>query len=216
MHPHPRPRVGLLGGTFDPVHHGHLFLALEARHACQLDHVLFVPNKIPPHKATPGSSAEHRLAMLMLAVRENPYFKVSRFELDRPDDTPSYSVHTINALGKQAKLTFISGHDTFNTPWYCLKEAVDGLDTLLLAHRDEESPELPSSLKELPPHLRAKIQQLPLPRLALSSTMIRARIRSRRPFRYLVPDPVYHFIKDHQLYLSPSSRKGADLLGEKG
>ncbi len=193
-----------MGGTFDPIHYGHLLAAEEARFRFALSQVLFVPCGIPPHKkpyeVTP---AEHRYAMTVLATADNPYFRVSRIEIDRPG--PSYSVDTVRLLreqfGGETELFFITGLDavleilTWRNPddliRLCQLIAVTrpGYD----AHRLREV---------LPPHYLERVHLLVIPGMDISSTMIRERVRRGEPIRYLTPDAVCDYIAKHGLYRS--------------
>lgn len=191
--------TGILGGTFDPIHNGHLFLALEALHVHQLDRVLFVPNRVPPHKAAPGVDAEARWQMLVQAISNEPRFVASRIELER--EGPSYTLHTVEALSSDNKLVFICGADAFFSPWHRPDRVLEQLHALVIAHRYGVPKELPPQLRDLSPRLQKKIHHLDFPDIAISSTDLRRRISSGRPFRYLVPETVYDYIQSEQLYL---------------
>jgi nicotinate-nucleotide adenylyltransferase len=130
--------VGILGGTFDPIHHAHLRLALEAWMACGLDHVRFIPSATPPHRTAPGASAVHRLAMVELAIAGNPAFVADRRELDRA--MPSYTIDTVASLrtdlGAARPLCLIVGADAFALfeTWRRWRELLDQVH-LIVAHR---------------------------------------------------------------------------------
>jgi nicotinate-nucleotide adenylyltransferase len=196
------PRVGILGGTFNPPHIGHLLCAQEARHALLLDRVVLMPANLPPHKVLaedPGP--ERRLEMCRLACDGEDWLEVSRSELDRSG--PSYTVDTLREIHAQApgdELTFIVGGDMAATlPQWREPEAILGLATLAVAERDGVEREL----------LRAGLARLEggervtfvdIPRVDVSSSMVRERVRERRPIRHLVPDAVVRYIEDEGLY----------------
>lgn len=191
-------KVGILGGTFNPVHNGHLFLALEAVHALGLDHVVLMPNRLPPHKEGPNVSPEIRLEMLDSVVSTEPRMRVSRMELERSGR--SYTIDTLEALGDENDLVFICGADAFRHPWHRPQDVLERLHTLLLANRHGYGTELPPLLAEMPQQLRDKIRRLAFPDIAISSSEIRKRVSQGRPFRYLVPDSVYQLIVQKGLY----------------
>lgn len=209
-----RRKTGVFGGTFDPVHNGHLFLALEALHECQLDRVLFIPNRVPPHKEFPLGGAEARWEMLLAAIEGEPRFEASRLELDRTG--PSYTLDTLKALGDEDSLVFICGADAFRTDWYRPDAVLEQLETLLLAHRFGVDRALPETLGALRPELTKKIRRLDFPDIAISSSDIRQRIAAGRPFRYLIPDSVFQYIQRREVYLSEEALKGGLEPEEKG
>lgn len=191
-------RIGIFGGTFNPVHNGHLFLAEEALAAASLDRVVFIPNRRPPHKDSPEVDAEIRYDMLKAATSEVPLFEVSRVELDR--DGRSYTVDTLHSFPQQQELVFICGADAFLVDWYQLEQVMTRLSTLLIANRAGFAFEIPEQLKALPKELQAKIQLLDFPDICISSSNIRGRIRNQNPFRFLIPEPVYRIITKSGLY----------------
>lgn len=197
-------RIGLMGGTFDPIHHGHLVVAEEARERFGLERVIFVPNRQPPHKKDyQVTDAEHRYNMCLLATADNPHFTVSREEIDRPG--PSYTIDTIRAfraqLGPETELYFITGADavleilTWRSPDAILSEC-----HVVAAHRPG------FDLSRLEPVLgreRAhKVQALAIPALDISSTDIRRRVAEGRSIRYLTPQAVEGYIHKMGLYVA--------------
>lgn len=189
--------IGLLGGTFNPIHNGHLFLAEEARYRFELDEVVFIPNRIPPHKELPGVDSEMRYQMLLAAVGDSSHFSVSRVELDR--EGASYTVDTLDAF-KEYDISFICGADAFNSTWYRLDAVFDKLKALVLANRAGYPFEMPGQLMELSQARRSKIVMMEFPDISISSSQIRRRVKEGRPFRYLVPDSVSRKIVDFGLY----------------
>ena len=187
-------RIGILGGSFNPIHYGHLRLAEEAREALQLDRVLFVPANVRPHKPQHGLiAAQHRLAMARLAVRGHAAFAVDDLELRRAG--PSYTVETLAALrrrcGARTQLFFLSGADTLQelSIWKDL-DRVLRLCTFVVATR----PGYSSRAR------RRGFRALPMTPLAISASDIRRRVAAGRSIRYLVPDAVARYIARHGLY----------------
>jgi nicotinate-nucleotide adenylyltransferase len=199
--------VGVLGGTFDPIHIGHLAAAEEVREALGLERVLFVPAGIPPHK--PGrliSAPHHRLAMVELAIAGNPAFEVSRVELDRTG--PSYTIDTLDALGQGRDLTLILSAESYRgLPSWQEPQLLLALARIAIVPRGGLTPPGKSWLEEHFPGVEARIVELDAPRLRLSATDIRARVAAGRSIRYLVPDAVIDYIEDHDLYRDETWRK---------
>lgn len=197
-----KKRIGLLGGTFNPVHNGHLFLAEEAHHLMGLDEVVFVPNRVPPHKELPGVDSEKRYAMLLAATQGLAHFSVSRVELDR--EGASYTVDTLDAFS-QYDVTFICGADAFNAPWYRLDDVLDKLSHIVLANRAGYEFVMPEQLKALSNSRTQKVRMMEFPDISISSSAIRERVQQQRPFRFLVPSEVYEFINKTELYQQTST-----------
>ena len=196
-------RLGILGGTFNPPHVGHLICAQEAHEQLQLDQVLFVPTGIPPHKQRreddPG--AAHRLALCRAAVAGDDRFAVSELEVLRTG--PSYTVDTLKELHEQApdnELFFIIGGDAAaNLPQWRDPEGVLALATLAVARRRGTSAaRLEAVLHGLPGGERSRM--LAMPQIGISSTLVRSRVRTGKPIRYLVPQGVAELISEHGLY----------------
>jgi nicotinate-nucleotide adenylyltransferase len=195
-------RLGLLGGTFNPPHIAHLVCAQEAWAQLSLDRVIFVPVFEPPHKeveADPG--VEHRIELCRCAVGEDPRFEVSRIEADVPGR--SYTVDTLRKLHESSPeddLTFIVGGDMAQAlPTWHEPEAVLSLATLGVAEREGvRRTDIGERLSGLAGADR--IRFFDMPRLDISSSMIRRRIALGRPIRYLVPDGVASYIADQGLY----------------
>lgn len=197
-------RVGVLGGTFDPVHLGHLILAEEARAGLGLDRLLLMPAAQPWRKAERDvTSARHRLAMLQLAVADNPDFDVSTIEIDRGG--PTYTAETLAALrselGESAELIFIVGEDALlDMPHWRDPAGILRLARLGVAARPGNPPiDLPALERTLP-RLGERILIISMPQIDISSTDIRRRVREDGTIRYLVPQPVQEYIAAHRLY----------------
>lgn len=194
-------RLGLMGGTFDPVHLGHLVIAEEARSRFALDRVIWVPAGDPPHKKDRTITAqEHRFAMVLLATAANPYFDASRLELDRRG--ASYTIDTLShfqAEFPEAELFFITGADTvleFLT-WHRHADVIRSAHFIAAARPGFD---LARIAEALPPDYVPHITSLGAPALDISGTQIRERVRTGRTVRYLVPAEVEAYLRKHRLY----------------
>ncbi len=195
-------RVGIMGGTFDPVHFGHLVTAEEARLRFGLDEVVFVPCGTPPlDKHYPVTAAEDRYAMVLLATSTNPDFTVSRVELER--EGPSYTVDTVHyfkqRFGPGTELFFITGADAVLDilSWHRNSELIEECRFIAATRPGYDL----SRLEErLGPRYAAHISVLQVPGIEISSTEIRQRIRNGKPVRYLTPDLVWRYIDKLGLY----------------
>ncbi len=196
-------RIGLFGGTFDPIHIAHLILAEEALYRAELDRVLLIPNRLPPHKQASSLPASVRAHLVELAVADRPGLELDPRELHR--EGPSYTVDTLEELAPQGRLIFLCGSDSFDGPWHRLKDVFELLEEVRIFTRPGSPPGLPPAIAELPSPLRDKAQPLPLPQLELSSREIRRRIESGEPYRSMLTEGVYRYIVDHDLYRSKPS-----------
>ncbi|HWQ28791.1 MAG TPA: nicotinate-nucleotide adenylyltransferase [Dehalococcoidia bacterium] len=201
-----RVRVGVLGGTFDPIHIGHLVLAEQAREQLALDEVLFVPAGDPWRKAGKRiTPAGDRLAMVELGIAGNPAFRASRVEVERPG--PSYSVETLAALAAErpdAELYFILGEDAlFDLPNWRDPAGIVSLARIAVAARgpasrlDAVSGE---QLERLVPGLGARFVRVEMPAIGVSATDLRERVRRGATVRYLIPEAVEQYIRERGLY----------------
>ena len=194
--------IGLMGGTFDPPHHGHLAAAEEVRHRLGLEEILWVPAGNPPHKAhLPITAAAHRLAMLRLALRENPRFRVELYEIERP--APSYTADTLRALRERHpsdELVFLLGSDEFaSLAAWREPHVIPKLARLAVMARARVRYDT-SEVERAVPEVAGRYEIVPVPDLPLSSSALRDRVRSGLPIRYLVPDPVCEYIERTGLY----------------
>jgi nicotinate-nucleotide adenylyltransferase len=195
--------IGIFGGSFDPVHNGHLFVADAVREACNLSRVLFVPTRTGNHRAGPLSPADVRADMIRLAIAAN-----TSFALDNSDLGADATGYTADLLPKLAarypneELVFIVGGDSLvRSRWQRLEAILDSLSAFVIAPRgDVTHAELEAALADLAPERRAKIAYLDLPLVAESATLIRARLAEGRSVRYLVPEPVFRYITENELY----------------
>ena len=196
-------RIGILGGTFDPIHYAHLAIAEEARTQLGLDWVIFVPAGQPPHKLDMAiTPAHYRLAMLELALASNPYFLISRVDLERPG--PCYTVDTLAMLqeewGPEAKLYFLIGADSlFEMHTWYHPERVMELAQLVVAAR-LGNPLHPAALERCLPGLHERVRIIQTPLLEISGTDLRRRVREAWSIKYYLPETVEAFILEQGLY----------------
>lgn len=197
-------RLGVMGGTFDPIHHGHLVAASEVAAEFKLDEVIFVPTGMPWQKAN-VTDTEDRYLMTVIATASNPRFNVSRVDIDR--DGPTYTVDTLKDIQKEypdAELFFISGADAITQilTWKDVDKIWE-LAHFVAVTRPGYKMELPASAPE------GAITVIEIPALAISSTDIRQRAINKEPVWYLVPDGVVQYINKHDVYTNDAS-KGAN------
>jgi nicotinate-nucleotide adenylyltransferase len=196
-------RVGLFGGTFDPPHVGHLILASEAKSQLELNRVLWTVTPDPPHKQDQSiTPLEHRLAMVKLAIQDNPSFELSDIELERPG--PHYTVDTIRLLAKEnpnAEIVPIIGGDSLHDlpTWHQPQELLYAAHWVGVMRRPGEETNLQALERELP-GISSKVHYVDAPLLEIASREIRDRVATGKPFRYYLPLPVYKYINEHQLY----------------
>ncbi len=195
-------KIGLLGGTFDPVHNGHLIISEYLYEELDLDEIWFIPAHIHPLKDNNGiSDAGHRLSMLQLAVADNDHFKISELEISR--EGVSYTVDTLDQLHKtyrdiDPRFFYFIGMDNVNDlprwkkPWQILENC-----QVVAFGRPGFKPD--PAVEEYLPHIRF----IHVPLLEISSTLIRKRVTEENSVRYLVPEAVRKYISDHGLYRSP-------------
>ncbi|MFD0588159.1 nicotinate-nucleotide adenylyltransferase [Paenibacillus sp. GCM10027627] len=197
-------KIGIMGGTFDPIHIGHLTAAESAREACRLDEVWFIPAAAPPLKnKTPGASARNRYEMTQLATEGNPFFKALDMELRR--EGVSYSIDTVQQLKDEhpgCSFSFIIGSDRVNDlpKWHRIRELADSVDFIGL-----ERPSDPLSTEGLPSYLKERLRLIDMPPIGISSTELRECLATGTSVRYLVPDSVYAYIRRNRLYGSATN-----------
>ena len=196
-------RVGVLGGTFDPIHIGHLISAEEARVELGLERVVFIPAGLPPHKLDHVMSpVEHRLAMVELAVASNPHFVVSGVDIDRLG--PSYTVDTVELLrsewGPGVEIYFVMGSDSLLDilNWHNPRRLIR-LCRFAVVSRPGYQVDL-GELDALLPGVASRVQMLNAPELTISSTDIQRRVREGLSIKYQVPEAVEDYIYQHKLY----------------
>lgn len=205
-------RIGVFGGTFDPIHLGHLVAGQEVCSRLDLEKVLFVPTGVPPHKLNEQITAvEHRLAMVELAIASNPCFELSRVDVDRPG--PSYTVDTLQLLLAQwpssTKPYFIMGLDSLAeiTTWHRPERLIQ-LCRLAVVGRPGYNADL-TELEAALPGISSRIECVPMPWLEISSTDLQRRVRQGISIKYLVPEAVEKYIYQHGLYRIRGSLSGA-------
>ena len=222
MQPIGKPLIGLLGGTFNPIHNGHLRLAQELADALNFSEVRFIPSANPPHKTAPEVSAQHRTAMVQLAIADNPLFKLDTRELDRGEldcAGASYTIDTLislqEELGGSAALCLIMGSDAFaklNT-WHRWQVLIDYCHIILVqrpmgATQPKLAEELSvllhnhytENISDLTTENAGYIHMQKITALDITSTNIRAQLEAGVSPRYLMPDNVIRYIKSHNLY----------------
>ncbi len=200
-----RGRVGIMGGTFDPIHYGHLVTAEAARSQFGLDEVVFTPAGNPPHKkdyeVTP---AEARYLMTVLAINDNPFFKVSRMELDRPGYT--YTIDTLKQFselyGENVQLFFISGADAVLDilTWKDVGDVMQYCTFIAATRPGYPREKITQKLCELKKLYGKEVFPMEVTGLDISSTDIRRRIKEGLSVKYLLPDSVEKYIEKNGLY----------------
>lgn len=197
-------RLGVMGGTFDPIHVGHLVAAEEVRSALELDRVLFVPAGYPPHKEVVDvSPAVHRVRMVELAIASNPSFEMSLLEVERGGK--SYTADTLGALkrewGPDVELFFIIGMDSLSElmTWR-QPETIIALSRLAVVNRPPHQGVDPGMLEEGIPGISDRVDMVPIPGIDIASTDLRGRVREGRSIKYQVLEPVERYILDNRLY----------------
>ena len=192
-------RIGIMGGTFDPIHHGHLVAASEVAHRSQLDQVVFVPTGQPWQKADRKvTPAEHRYLMTVVATASNPRFTVSRVDIDR--EGPTYTIDTLQDLRDfypESELFFITGADALSSimSWRDWEKMLQMARFVGVTRPGYELTD-----KMLPRESRQGIELVEIPAMAISSTDCRERAAAGRPVWYLVPDGVVQYIAKNNLY----------------
>jgi len=189
-----------MGGTFDPIHLGHLLAAEAAREAASLDEVWFIPTSVPPHKPQPGADGADRLAMVEAAVAGHPAFRACDLELARGG--VSYTIDTVAALQERhpgRDFHWIVGTDMMNDlpNWRRIEELAARVTFVCLSREGERGRK-----EALPAFVRERLLLAPMPPIGISSTDIRRRRRERRSIRYQVPEAVREYIERNGLYES--------------
>jgi len=198
--------IGVLGGTFDPIHIGHIMVAEEVRARLNLAEVLFVPAGQPWLKVDISlSDAEHRVQMVRLAIADKPYFKVSTMEIERAG--PSYTVDTIAELQAQVgagdELFFILGWDNLTElpQWREPSRLITMCNLVAVPRPGYPCPNL-KALEALVPGLSQRLMLMDKPEIDISALEIRSRVARGLSVRHLVPEPVNKYIKEHGLYIT--------------
>ncbi len=197
-------RVGVLGGTFDPIHIGHLIAAEEARSSLDLDRVLFAPAAYPPHKdAAAVTEAFHRVNMVAEAIASNPFFELSRVDLDRPGR--SYTVETLQLLkrqlGPEVELFFIVGMDSLAelTTWHD-PAGIIALCRLAVVNRPPYPEVDVTALERMLPGISKRVEMVRIPGIYVASSDLQMRVARGLTIKYQVPEGVERYIREHGLY----------------
>lgn len=199
MKPGTKHKIGLFGGTFDPVHHAHLLLAEWIKEELSLSKIIFIPAFIPPHKIQhPITPAELRLEMVQLAISDNPAFAVSRVEIDKGDI--SYSIDTIMYFRRHLNITreqlfFIMGSDNLHqfSSWKSPDKIIDNCQVVVYKRINFD-------FSEFDPEYKHNMLLLQNPLINLSSSAIRERVLRGQSIKYMVPPLINEFISHHELY----------------
>lgn len=198
-------RIGISGGTFDPIHYGHLIIAEDVREKFKLDKVIFIPTGAPPHKDnTKVSDPEHRYNMVCAAISTNPHFEASRIEMERPGYT--YTIDTLielrQLLGANSRLFFITGADVIPEllTWKKYEQVFELCEFIAVLRPGYTREEFINEVKYLKKTYRAVIHIVEAPLIGISSTTIRERVKEHRTIKYLVPEEVEKYIYDTGLY----------------
>jgi len=201
-----RKKIGILGGTFNPVHNGHLIVAEAVRDGFGLDKLIFIPSGIPPHKSdTEVIGAEHRFNMIQCAIRSNSYFEASRIEIDRAGIT--YTIDTLKLLkavyGNDTTLCFIIGSDVIPdiATWKSCPEALGLCEFIAVLRSGYDKTAFLQEIEQVKTFFTIKIEIFEAPLIDISSTGIRERINDGRSIKYLVPDCVEKYIYENGLYI---------------
>lgn len=191
-------KIGIFGGTFDPIHFGHLLLAEQAMELIPLDEVWFIPTGEPPHKQGKKiTAAEHRYQMVLLATQEHPSFRVSRMELDRQG--PSYTIDTIQTLTQMHpndQFFLLVGADMVKDlpRWYKIKKILQFVHVVGLGRLGIKEEKIPDDIHERLTWIPDAVET------NISSTTIRDRLALGKSIRYMVPEQVRQYIKENGLY----------------
>jgi nicotinate-nucleotide adenylyltransferase len=196
-------KLGLFGGTFDPVHNAHLFVAEAARVELALERIIFVPTRGTHYRKPPRAPIDDRLAMLRCAIASNAHFALDEIDLD--ETATGYTADLLPRLRARypdAELTFIAGGDSLvEAPWQRFDAVLRELDAFAIAPRADREPErLAALIAELPEDGRSKMRVLDLPALNGSATLVREQLARGGSIRYLVPEAVNRYIVERRLY----------------
>lgn len=212
MNNNQRKTLAIFGGTFDPIHYGHIQPLEYAAKQCELDEIIVMPCHLPPHKAKPNISKEHRVTMIKLAIENNPLFKIDLFEINR--NSPSYTIDTLTYFKKNYPiydLCFFMGQDSyFNlTKWYKWQEILTLAKIVVLSRPmttktfpDNEflSPYLCKDLRQFRIQKQGCILTLETPMLNISSSEIKRMLKLGEDVSKLMPESVLNYIQTHHLY----------------
>lgn len=200
-----RMKIGIMGGTFDPIHIGHLLLGEFAYEDFGLDEIWFLPNGNPPHKQQDEDkdALKHRVEMVRRAIRDVPYFKLCLYEAKETAHSYTYkTMRELNALYPENDFYFILGADSLFSieEWKFFREIFPACTILAAMRDDKDAADMQEKILDLERKYGAKIQILQAPLLEISSTTLRRRAAMGKSIYYMVPDAVAEYIKEHDLY----------------
>ncbi|GAC1655739.1 MAG: nicotinate-nucleotide adenylyltransferase [Vulcanimicrobiaceae bacterium] len=196
-------KIGIFGGTFDPIHNAHLFVAESARRLEGLDKILFVPTNVTHYRTPPLVGADDRCAMVAAAIASNPYFALDRTDLE--EDSSGYTADLLPKLQDRyahGAITFIIGADSLASGnWVRIQEVLSQLESFVVAPRaGVNETAFGRALEGIPISLRNKVKMLHLPEIPESATLVRKLLAEGKSVRYLVPEPVWRYIAERELY----------------
>ena len=206
-------KIGIMGGTFHPIHYGHLMIAENAYEQFDLEQVIFLPTGHAPHKEFAGNDmTKHRCEMVRLAVADNPHFTISLREAER--ERTSYTYQTLETMRSEypdKELYFILGADSlFSLDTWAHPERICASAVILAAVRDNlTETRVDEMIKDLQNRYHAEIHRLITPNFNVSSAAIRARVRQGETIRYLLPDAAAEYIAEHHLYREQPEAEGS-------
>lgn len=198
-------KIGIMGGTFDPIHTGHLIIGEYARTTLNLDRVIFIPVGLPPHKDNSKvSTSKSRLQMTKLAIKSNSYFYLSSIEVDRKETT--YTIDTIKELKniyKEDELYFVIGGDSLFEieKWKNFNELINLCKFVVLQRPGRTKEKMDEKILELREAYKLELEKIYSPLIDISSTEIRQRVNNNLSIKYLVPESVEDYITNNRLYI---------------
>jgi len=205
MRPQKHKKIGLIGGTFDPVHFGHLLAAERAREEYGLEKVYFIPSANPPHKSYKGmAEAQNRFEMVEMAIRDNPYFQISNMEF--LSKGYSYTIDTVNAfidlMGQNCKIYFIIGTDNVGEilGWKNADELIKKVEIIAMTRPGKWEEELVQNLNILKER-ECRINIVEMPLIHIESTNIRKRVNNGLSIKYIMPEDIEKYIIEKKLYM---------------
>ncbi len=201
-----KKRIGIIGGTFDPIHYGHLIAANWAKESLTLEKVIFMPAGTPPHKLQNNVlDPIHRYKMVHIATKDNPSFEVSSLEINRRG--PSFTIDTAKELTEKyqdedVQILFIVGADSIIElhTWKDYEELLDKYYFIAVSREGYEKQQFLQRIEEIHSIYGKRIYNVEIPSIGISSTQLRNRVKSNKSIRYLIPAPVEQYIKENNLY----------------
>jgi nicotinate-nucleotide adenylyltransferase len=206
-------RIGISGGTFDPLHHGHLIIAEDIRESFKLDKVIFIPSGLPPHKDTDKvTKAQHRYNMVEIGIENNPFFEASPIEINRPGYT--YTIDTLTQLkseyDKNTKIYFITGADVIHKllTWRNYQQIFKLCEFVAVLRPGFKKSSFLRAVNNIRTKYGAVIHATEAPLIGISSTIIRDRVSKNKSIKYLVPEGIEQYIYENRLYINSKRKIG--------